>query len=216
VQTEHNPLVGRYSPRASTPCRQAQFEQTVATAGLAGDNATGENELASRAGQLTTKLTGARFSTYDAARTRIDERLRHYGPLGKSAKHAIGFVPSTTGGHLATYDVVIERPCESMGVIAVTHDLIAHTASVRTGVKDFLVRPSQYPSNAAVTTITAPVTMKPCHRLVSAHGLTPELAVVVVGDNPASATYVTSKKKMSAQSGISRSIIVRSSPARHH
>jgi methylenetetrahydrofolate dehydrogenase (NADP+) / methenyltetrahydrofolate cyclohydrolase len=40
------------------------------------------------------------------------------------------------------------------------------------------------------------------HRLVAAHGLTPGLAVVVVGDNPASATYVASKKKMSAQSGI--------------
>jgi hypothetical protein len=65
---------------------------------------------------FTTKLTGARFSTYDAARTRIDEPLRRYGPLG--AKHAIGFVPSTTGGHLATYDVVIEQPYESMGVIA--------------------------------------------------------------------------------------------------
>ena len=40
------------------------------------------------------------------------------------------------------------------------------------------------------------------HRLVAAHGLTPGLAVVLVGDNPASATYVASKKKMSVQSGI--------------
>jgi methylenetetrahydrofolate dehydrogenase (NADP+) / methenyltetrahydrofolate cyclohydrolase len=39
------------------------------------------------------------------------------------------------------------------------------------------------------------------HRL-AAHGLTPGLAVVLVGDNPASAAYVASKKKMSAQSGI--------------
>ncbi len=40
------------------------------------------------------------------------------------------------------------------------------------------------------------------HRLGAAHALTPGLAVVLVGDNPASATYVASKKKMSAQSGI--------------
>jgi methylenetetrahydrofolate dehydrogenase (NADP+) / methenyltetrahydrofolate cyclohydrolase len=40
------------------------------------------------------------------------------------------------------------------------------------------------------------------HRLVAAHGLTPGLAVVLVGDNPASASYVASKKKMSVQSGI--------------
>ncbi|HLK82744.1 MAG TPA: bifunctional methylenetetrahydrofolate dehydrogenase/methenyltetrahydrofolate cyclohydrolase FolD [Xanthobacteraceae bacterium] len=39
-------------------------------------------------------------------------------------------------------------------------------------------------------------------RLVAAHGLTPGLAVVLVGDNPASAAYVASKKKMSAQSGM--------------
>jgi methylenetetrahydrofolate dehydrogenase (NADP+) / methenyltetrahydrofolate cyclohydrolase len=39
------------------------------------------------------------------------------------------------------------------------------------------------------------------HRL-GTHGLAPGLAVVLVGDNPASATYVASKKKMSAQSGI--------------
>jgi methylenetetrahydrofolate dehydrogenase (NADP+) / methenyltetrahydrofolate cyclohydrolase len=39
-------------------------------------------------------------------------------------------------------------------------------------------------------------------RLVAAHGLTPGLAVVLVGDNPASAAYVASKKKMSVQSGI--------------
>jgi methylenetetrahydrofolate dehydrogenase (NADP+) / methenyltetrahydrofolate cyclohydrolase len=40
------------------------------------------------------------------------------------------------------------------------------------------------------------------HRLAAAHGLTPGLAVVLVGDNPASATYVASKKQMSVQSGI--------------
>jgi len=40
------------------------------------------------------------------------------------------------------------------------------------------------------------------HRLGAAHGLTPGLAVVLVGDNPASATYVASKTKMSQQSGI--------------
>jgi methylenetetrahydrofolate dehydrogenase (NADP+) / methenyltetrahydrofolate cyclohydrolase len=40
------------------------------------------------------------------------------------------------------------------------------------------------------------------HRLGAAHALTPGLAVVLVGDNPASATYVASKQKMSAQSGI--------------
>jgi methylenetetrahydrofolate dehydrogenase (NADP+) / methenyltetrahydrofolate cyclohydrolase len=39
------------------------------------------------------------------------------------------------------------------------------------------------------------------HRL-GTHGLAPGLAVVLVGDNPASVTYVASKKKMSAQSGI--------------
>ena len=39
-------------------------------------------------------------------------------------------------------------------------------------------------------------------QLVAAHGLTPGLAVVLVGDNPASAAYVASKKKMSVQSGI--------------
>jgi methylenetetrahydrofolate dehydrogenase (NADP+) / methenyltetrahydrofolate cyclohydrolase len=39
-------------------------------------------------------------------------------------------------------------------------------------------------------------------QLVAAHGLTPGLAVVLVGDNPASAAYVASKTKMSAQSGI--------------
>jgi methylenetetrahydrofolate dehydrogenase (NADP+) / methenyltetrahydrofolate cyclohydrolase len=39
-------------------------------------------------------------------------------------------------------------------------------------------------------------------RLSAAHGLSPGLAVVLVGDNPASAAYVASKKKMSAQSGM--------------
>jgi methylenetetrahydrofolate dehydrogenase (NADP+) / methenyltetrahydrofolate cyclohydrolase len=38
--------------------------------------------------------------------------------------------------------------------------------------------------------------------LATAHGLSPGLAVVLVGDNPASAAYVASKKKMSVQSGI--------------
>ena len=39
-------------------------------------------------------------------------------------------------------------------------------------------------------------------RLVAAHRLTPGLAVVLVGDNPASVAYVASKKRMSVQSGI--------------
>jgi len=39
-------------------------------------------------------------------------------------------------------------------------------------------------------------------RLATVHGLTPGLAVVLVGDNPASEAYVASKKKMSAQSGM--------------
>jgi methylenetetrahydrofolate dehydrogenase (NADP+)/methenyltetrahydrofolate cyclohydrolase len=39
-------------------------------------------------------------------------------------------------------------------------------------------------------------------RLAAAHRLAPGLAVVLVGDNPASAAYVASKKKMSVQSGI--------------
>src|SRR5262245_19376792 len=39
-------------------------------------------------------------------------------------------------------------------------------------------------------------------RLAAVHGLNPGLAVVLVGDNPASAAYVDSKKKMSVQSGI--------------
>jgi methylenetetrahydrofolate dehydrogenase (NADP+) / methenyltetrahydrofolate cyclohydrolase len=39
-------------------------------------------------------------------------------------------------------------------------------------------------------------------RLAAAHGLNPGLAVVLVGDNPASAAYVGSKKKMSVQSGM--------------
>jgi methylenetetrahydrofolate dehydrogenase (NADP+)/methenyltetrahydrofolate cyclohydrolase len=38
--------------------------------------------------------------------------------------------------------------------------------------------------------------------LATAHGLRPGLAVVLVGDNPASAAYVASKKKMSVQSGM--------------
>jgi methylenetetrahydrofolate dehydrogenase (NADP+) / methenyltetrahydrofolate cyclohydrolase len=37
---------------------------------------------------------------------------------------------------------------------------------------------------------------------VDKHGLTPGSAVVLVGDNPASATYISSKKNTSAQSGI--------------
>src|SRR5437899_3319145 len=39
-------------------------------------------------------------------------------------------------------------------------------------------------------------------RLATVHGLTPGLAVVLVGDNPASEAYVASKKKMSAKSGM--------------
>jgi methylenetetrahydrofolate dehydrogenase (NADP+) / methenyltetrahydrofolate cyclohydrolase len=39
-------------------------------------------------------------------------------------------------------------------------------------------------------------------RLATVHGLSPGLAVVLVGDNPASEAYVASKKKMSAQAGI--------------
>jgi hypothetical protein len=94
---------------------------------------------------FTTKLTGARFSTYDAARTRIDERLRRCGPLG--AKHAIGFVPSTTGGHLATYDVVIEQPYESMGVIApaaligLCHNLAADRKHAWNGLRQVCAPP---------------------------------------------------------------------------
>ncbi len=39
-------------------------------------------------------------------------------------------------------------------------------------------------------------------RLAAVHGLNPGLAVVLVGDNPASAAYVASKKKMSVHSGM--------------
>ncbi len=39
-------------------------------------------------------------------------------------------------------------------------------------------------------------------RLATAHGLHPGLAVVLVGDNPASAAYVSSKSKMSVQTGM--------------
>jgi methylenetetrahydrofolate dehydrogenase (NADP+)/methenyltetrahydrofolate cyclohydrolase len=39
-------------------------------------------------------------------------------------------------------------------------------------------------------------------RLAAVHGLSPGLAVVLVGDNPASEAYVGSKKKMSAQAGV--------------
>ena len=39
-------------------------------------------------------------------------------------------------------------------------------------------------------------------RLAAVHGLSPGLAVVLVGDNPASEVYVGSKKKMSAQAGM--------------
>jgi methylenetetrahydrofolate dehydrogenase (NADP+) / methenyltetrahydrofolate cyclohydrolase len=39
-------------------------------------------------------------------------------------------------------------------------------------------------------------------RLATAHGLRPGLAVVLVGDNPASEAYVGSKKKMSADTGM--------------
>jgi len=39
-------------------------------------------------------------------------------------------------------------------------------------------------------------------RLAATYGLSPGLAVVLVGDNPASEAYVASKKKMSVQSGL--------------
>jgi methylenetetrahydrofolate dehydrogenase (NADP+)/methenyltetrahydrofolate cyclohydrolase len=39
-------------------------------------------------------------------------------------------------------------------------------------------------------------------RLVAVHGVSPGLAVVLVGDNPASQAYVSSKKKMTAQAGM--------------
>ena len=39
-------------------------------------------------------------------------------------------------------------------------------------------------------------------RLKSQHNLTPGLAVVLIGDDPASAAYVASKDKMCAQLGI--------------
>jgi methylenetetrahydrofolate dehydrogenase (NADP+)/methenyltetrahydrofolate cyclohydrolase len=40
-------------------------------------------------------------------------------------------------------------------------------------------------------------------RLIAVHGLKPGLAVVLVGDNPASEAYVASKKKMVAETGMS-------------
>jgi methylenetetrahydrofolate dehydrogenase (NADP+) / methenyltetrahydrofolate cyclohydrolase len=43
---------------------------------------------------------------------------------------------------------------------------------------------------------------KEVRRLAAVHGLNPGLAVVLVGDNPASEAYVASKKKMSAQAGM--------------
>jgi methylenetetrahydrofolate dehydrogenase (NADP+) / methenyltetrahydrofolate cyclohydrolase len=39
-------------------------------------------------------------------------------------------------------------------------------------------------------------------RLAAVHGLMPGLAVVLVGDNPASQAYVTSKRKMAAETGM--------------
>jgi methylenetetrahydrofolate dehydrogenase (NADP+)/methenyltetrahydrofolate cyclohydrolase len=39
-------------------------------------------------------------------------------------------------------------------------------------------------------------------RLAAVHGLMPGLAVVLVGDNPASEAYVTSKRKMAAETGM--------------
>src|SRR5215467_11022583 len=39
-------------------------------------------------------------------------------------------------------------------------------------------------------------------RLAATYGLSPGLAVVLVGDNPASEAYVASKKKMSAHAGV--------------
>lgn len=53
----------------------------------------------------------------------------------------------------------------------------------------------------AAAELRAKVATEVC-RLVAAHGLIPGLAVVLVGDNPASAAYVASKKKISAQGGI--------------
>jgi methylenetetrahydrofolate dehydrogenase (NADP+)/methenyltetrahydrofolate cyclohydrolase len=43
---------------------------------------------------------------------------------------------------------------------------------------------------------------KEVERLAAVHGLTPGLAVVLVGDNPASQAYVASKKKMVAETGM--------------
>jgi len=54
---------------------------------------------------------------------------------------------------------------------------------------------------AAATELRAKVATE-VERLVAAHGLRPGLAVVLVGDNPASEAYVASKKKMSVQSGM--------------
>ena len=54
---------------------------------------------------------------------------------------------------------------------------------------------------AAAAALRAKVAAEVKH-LAAAHGLSPGLAVVLVGDNPASAAYVASKKKMSVQSGM--------------
>jgi len=54
---------------------------------------------------------------------------------------------------------------------------------------------------AAAAELRAKVAAEVRH-LAAAHGLSPGLAVVLVGDNPASEAYVGSKKKMSAQAGM--------------
>jgi methylenetetrahydrofolate dehydrogenase (NADP+)/methenyltetrahydrofolate cyclohydrolase len=53
----------------------------------------------------------------------------------------------------------------------------------------------------AAAELRATVT-KEVGRLIAVHGLTPGLAVVLVGDNPASEAYVASKKKMVAETGM--------------
>jgi methylenetetrahydrofolate dehydrogenase (NADP+)/methenyltetrahydrofolate cyclohydrolase len=53
----------------------------------------------------------------------------------------------------------------------------------------------------AAAELRASVTMQ-VDRLAAVHGLRPGLAVVLVGDNPASETYVASKKKMVAETGM--------------
>ena len=53
------------------------------------------------------------------------------------------------------------------------------------------------------------------HRLVRDRGIVPGLAVVLVGNNPASEVYVSSKMKMTSAAACARSIIAcRRRPAR--